>query len=176
MKTWRDNLQALIGARRAGGPPEMTHHRDWGGMLIAPGFSRRFALYVLVTHVCAAVAALAPAWGWPSYALCLGVLVSGVHIWVVDVLRRAPWSLRWVYWDSSGSWRIRFVSGQERDAQLSLSSFVTLQLVVLNFRLSPWRRRSLVIFADALDAEQLRRLRQALRASGSARESTPAPS
>jgi toxin CptA len=60
------------------------------------------------------------------------------------------------------------VSGAEHEVRLAPTTFATLPLVVLNFRCGLLRRRALPVFADALDPEQLRRLRQRLRIEGAA--------
>ncbi|HYN77307.1 MAG TPA: hypothetical protein VES73_05895, partial [Lamprocystis sp. (in: g-proteobacteria)] len=76
---------------------------------------------------------------------------------------------------ADGSWLISLVSGAEIEAQLSPATFVSVPLVVLNLYRGRWRRWALPLFADALDPEQLRRLRQRLRIEGVARaEPVPA--
>ena len=101
----------------------------------------------------------------------VGSLVYQVY---VHCLRRAPWSIRSVLWQSDGSWSISLVSGAEIDARLSPATFVSVPLVVLNLCRGRWRRWGLPLFADALDPEQLRRLRQRLRIEGVARDA-PVP-
>jgi toxin CptA len=146
----------------------MGSHRERPPLLIRPGFSRRFAWFVGVIHL--AAAAVIPLLGnGPLWLLLLiPVALSALYVGYVDVLRRAPWSMHSVLWGSDGTWRIRFVSGAEREARLSAATFIGLPLVVLNFRLGLLRRRTLPVFADALDPDQLRRLRQRLRIEGAA--------
>ncbi|UHD17335.1 protein YgfX [Thiocapsa bogorovii] len=148
----------------------MGSHRERPPLQIRPGFSRRFAWFVGLTH--AAAASVIPLLGeGPSWLfLLIPVAVSALYIGYVDVLRRAPWSIRSVLWEPGGTWRIRCVSGAEHEARLCPGTFITLPLVVLSFRLGFLRRRSLPVFADALDSEQLRRLRQRLRIEGAARD------
>lgn len=148
----------------------MGAHRERLPLLIRPGVSRRFAWFVGLTHL--AAAAVIPALpGDPlSLLLLLPVAFSAFYIGYVDVLRRAPWSIHSVLWESAGTWRIRFVSGVEREASLCPATFIALPLVVLNFRFGLLRRRTLPVFPDALDPEQLRRLRQRLRIEGAARD------
>jgi toxin CptA len=141
----------------------MASHREYPPLLIRPGFSRRFAVFVGLTHLAAAAAILALPAGPISFILLPMILASALYVAHVDVFRRASWSIRSVIWQSDGTWQIHFVSGAEREATLSPATFVSLPLVVLNFRLGRWHRRALPIFADALDPEQLRRLRQRLR-------------
>ncbi len=144
----------------------MGSHRERPPLLIRPGFSRRFALFVGLTHVSAALAVLTLPFGPISLVLLPLIAVSGLYVLVVDVLGRASWSIRTVIWQADGTWQIHFVSGAQREATLATATFVSLPLVVLNFRLGALRRRALPVFADALDREQLRRLRRQLRIEG----------
>ncbi|NCC28063.1 MAG: hypothetical protein EOM22_07930 [Gammaproteobacteria bacterium] len=148
----------------------MGSHRERPPLLIRPGLSRQYAWFVVLTHLAAAAVIPALPAGPPSLFLLLPVALSACYVGYVDVLRRAPWSIESVLWESDGTWRIRFVSGAEREASLCSATFIALPLVVLNFRFGLLRRRTLPIFADALDAEQLRRLRQRLRIEGAARD------
>ncbi|NCA72581.1 MAG: hypothetical protein EOM91_21480 [Sphingobacteriia bacterium] len=131
-------------------------------LLIRPGFSRRLAGFVLLTHLLAAAVSLAwlEWWSWPLLA---AITLSGLHAYHVHVLRRAPWSIRAVFRDVDGTWRVALVSGAEHPARIDPATFVSLPLVVLRLRLGRWRVCALPLFADALDPEQLRRLRQCLR-------------
>jgi toxin CptA len=148
----------------------MGSHRERPPLLIRPGVSRRFAGFVGLTHLAAAaVIPVLPA-GPLSLLLLIPVGISVLYVGYVDVLRRAPWSIGSVLWQSDGTWRIRFVSGSEREARLCAATFISLPLVVLRFRFGFLRRRTLPVFADALDPEQLRRLRQRLRIEGAARD------
>lgn len=150
----------------------MGSRHDYPPLLIRPGFSRRFAAFVGLSHLSAAAAVVALP-EWPAQLLLLPIIAaSAIYVARVDVLRRASWSIRSVLWQTDGTWQIQFVSGAERTAILSPATFSSLPLVVLNFRLGVLRRRALPIFADALDPEQLRRLRQRLRIEGAARGET----
>lgn len=150
-------------------------HRAPPPLLIRPRFSRRLALLVGLTHLAALAAVLGLQWG-PWSAPLIGLIgASGLYIAYVDVLRRAPWSIRSALWSADGTWRLSFVSGLERDARLAPATFVSVPLVVLSFRLGRLGRRSLPLFADALDAEQLRRVRQRLRIEGARLGNPPLP-
>jgi toxin CptA len=144
----------------------MGSHREPQPLLIGPGFSRQLAWLVGLTHLVAAAVVLVLQLGLTSFLLLLLVLASALYIGYVDVLRRAPWSIRSAIWNSDGTWQIHFVSGAEREVQLTPATFITLPLVVLNFRLGRLRRRAMPVFADALHPDQLRRLRQRLRVEG----------
>lgn len=151
----------------------MGSHRERPPLLIRPEFSRRFAWFIGLTHLAAAAVIPALQAGPLTLLLLIPVALSALYVGYVDVLRHASWSIRSVLWESDGTWRIGFVSGAEREARLSPATFITLPLVVLNFRLGLLHRRTLPVFADAIDPEQLRRLRQRLRTEGTARIPLP---
>lgn len=119
---------------------------------------------MVLTHVTAGAAVPALPGPWPL--LALGVAASLAYQLYVHVLHRAPWSIRSVLWQPDGRWRIYLRSGQEREATLSPSTFVSVPLIVLNLRIGRIQHRSLTLFADALDPDQHRRLRQRLRLTG----------
>jgi toxin CptA len=143
----------------------MDPHRDARPLLIRPGFSRGLAILVVSIHVTALIVSLALPGVWP-WILPPLIAASGIYHIAVDLLRRAPWSIESVLWAPDGSWILRERSGREREATLSPATFITLPVVVLRLRLGRLRRRSVVLAADAVDAEQLRRLRQRLRIEG----------
>lgn len=142
----------------------MTSHPERPPLLIRPLFSWRLAILVLLTHAAALAALLAlPApWGLMS----ITVLISLIYQGHVRVLQRAPWSIRSLVWQADGTWIIGLVSGREIEAALSPSTFVSVPLIVINLHRGHLRRWSLPLFTDALDADQLRRLRQRLRIDG----------
>ncbi len=119
----------------------------------------------------AVVWALPPAGYRPVLALL--VVVSLGYSLLVQVLRRAPWSLRDALWQSDGGWLLKFASGREATGLLCPSTYVGVRLVILNFRFGRLRLCALPLFTDAIDPEQLRRLRQRLRAEGGKRPATP---
>lgn len=151
----------------------MTSHRERPPLLIEPRFSRRLAAFVVLTHAAAGAAVLALPGAWRL--LVVPVAGSLAYQLAVQVLRRAPWSVRSARWQSDGTWRITLVSGRELEATLSPSTFVSVPLVVLNLRLGRLRHRSLPLFSDALDPEQHRRLRQRLRIDGARLDQDAAP-
>jgi toxin CptA len=151
----------------------LSSHRERPPLLIEPGFSGRLCAFVLLTHAAAGAAILAlPGAG---RLLVLPVAASLAYQLTVQVLRRAPWSIRSVLWQSDGTWRITLASGRELEATLSPSTFVSVPLIVLNLRLGRLRHRSLPLFSDVLDSGQLRRLRQRLRIEGTSRHQDAAP-
>jgi toxin CptA len=143
----------------------MSAARERTPLPILPRFSRRLAAFVVFTHLLAAAAILGlPAWPWRLLLIPIAASLA-YQTWVV-VLRRAPWSIHSLTWQADGTWTIAFVSGAETQARLTPATFISLPLVVINLRRGRWRRFSLPLFADAVDAEPLRRLRQRLRIDG----------
>ena len=144
----------------------MKSHRERLPLLIRPRRSWRLAVFAGLTHGLAGAVVFVLPIGLYRYPLWLLVGTGAFHTFAVQVLRRAPWSIRTVLWQSDGAWLLTLVSGAEVEARLSPATFVSLPLVVLNFRAGRLRRHALPLFADALDPEQLRRLRQRLRIDG----------
>lgn len=67
--------------------------------------------------------------------------------------------------DSNGLWRINYLNGKKRSGLEIQKSFVTVNVVILNFKRSKfWEPLSVVIISDAVDKELLRQLRVYLRA------------
>jgi toxin CptA len=63
-----------------------------------------------------------------------------------------------------GLWTLHTAAGAEHEVRLLPGSYVTAYFVILNFATpSRWRRRSVILMPDALDAAQFRRLRVRLR-------------
>lgn len=141
---------------------------------VVPRPSRRLLALVLISHLAGlAVTAgldLAPGWRWALAAL---VLLSLGYQLVAGVWRRAPWSVCAARWDALG-WQLTLRNGREREARLLADSYVGVGLVVLNFRVGRFRRATLVLTADALDPDLLRRLRARLRLRGRADPDDPA--
>ncbi len=142
----------------------MTSHTERPPLLIRPRFSWRLAALVLATHAAALAALLALPAPWSLMAIA--VVISLIYQGHVRVLRRAPWSILSLVWQADGTWIIGLVSGREIEAILSPSTFVSVPLIVINLRRGHLRRWSLPLFTDALDPDQLRRLRQRLRIDG----------
>ncbi len=145
----------------------MTGSIERPALVIRPGVSRRLALLVLVVHglTLATVPFLPLALaGRAGLALALlsGCALSlGGAVW-----HRWPWSLREVVWWPDGAWSLIQGDGRERDGRLLGSTYVSPALVVLNFRCGRWRTASLVLLADNLEPDLLRRLRVRLRLEG----------
>jgi toxin CptA len=146
----------------------MTKHRERQPLHLRPGISRRLGQFLILTHGTAAVAALLLPIPWYARAGLIGVLAAdlgyqaGRHL-----VRRLPWAVCEAVWESDGSWMLTLSSGEQREARLLSTSFVSVPLIVLNFRCGRWRRCSLVLPRDSLDPDLLRRLRVRLRLTGS---------
>jgi hypothetical protein len=104
-------------------------------------------------------------WYWRA-ALAAMVLAGLLYAVVAQVLLLAPWVVREATWRPDGVWILTLVSGEQVEARLQPSSFVSPILILLNFRCRRWRSCSLVLPPDCLDPDLLRRLRARLRLEG----------
>jgi toxin CptA len=150
----------------------MTSHRACLPLLIRPRVSRRLAVFLALIHGLAGVVILVLPIGFNRFPLLVLVALGGIHACWVHLLRRAPWSIQSALWQSDGAWLLTLNSGAAVEARLSPATFVSLPLVVLNFRAGWWRRYALPVCVDAIAPEQLRRLRQRLRIDGIAPDPT----
>lgn len=134
---------------------------------IRPRPSRLLGVFLLSTHLLAlaAVFAIPLQWYWTA-ALTVLVLAGLAYSAGVHLLYRVPWAVREVLWTGDGTWVLTLVSGAGAEARLLPSTYVTGKLVVLNFRRGRFRSCTLVIAADALAPDLLRRLRVRLRMEG----------
>jgi toxin CptA len=136
-------------------------------MLLRPGFSPTLAGWVTAAHLLPVLGlALADLPATGRLLLFAVVLASLFHHWRSDVLRRGGRALVEAHWSSDGRWTLRDGADRLLSAELSATRLLHPQLVVLNFACGRFDRRSLVLFADALDADTLRRLRAELRLGG----------
>ncbi len=142
----------------------MSERRSLPPLRIAPRPSRGVFAFSLLSHA-AVLAALVPL---PAPGLgvrmALGGLVLGSFWYVLwaQVLRRAPWSVVAVDWKPTG-WEATFADGSTRAVTLAPSTFVGVGLVILHLRVGWLWRPCLLLSADAVPADQLRRLRVLLR-------------
>ncbi len=132
-------------------------------LLITPRCSPTLLLLVCLTHALALAVVLAlPLGGWRMVLAC-AVLLSLLKTLWADVLRCAPWSIRSARWNADDTWTLELANGRSLSARLTPASFVGLDWISLVFTAGrPWRR-TLVLTADALEVDTLRRLRQRLR-------------
>lgn len=142
----------------------MSGQRSLPPLRIAPRPSRRLLVFVLLTHA-AALAALVPLptpAPWLRGLLGALILLSLAYVIWAQVLRRAPWSVVAVDWNERG-WQATFADGRSRHARLAPSTFVGVGLVILHLRIGHFWRPTLLLSADAVPADTLRRLRMLLR-------------
>ena len=164
---------SLMGTQRTdtlGGGSTRSKHRERPLLRIRPRPSRQLAAFLLVAHgaALAVVFAIPLEWYWRAL-LALAVVGGFAHALSAHVLYLAPWAVREVTWDSDGTWALTLVSGERVVARLLPSTYVTVRLLVLSFRQGRWRHRALVLAADALEPNLLRRLRVRLRLTGAER-------
>lgn len=140
---------------------------------LRPRPSPRLAAFVILTHVGALAAAAVLALPWAARAVLLVLIAANLaYLLLVRVLYLAPWSLQRARWDAHG-WELGWRSGRTEPARLLPGSYLGVGLVILNFACGHWRRTSLVLTADAIDADLLRRLRARLRLAGRAGDAAP---
>lgn len=144
----------------------MGFHRQRPPLPIRPSLSLRLAALIGVSHLLALVALFLSPIGRLRIPLVILVGLGCLYACSVHLLRRAPWSIESAIWRSDGTWTLRLASGTERDVRLSPATFVSLPLVVLNFRSGWLRWYAMPLFSDSLDPNALRRLRQRLRSEG----------
>jgi toxin CptA len=146
-------------------------HGVYPPLALYPGVSRRLVALAVVTPLLSLAVILALSLdGWLTLLLILAVLLGALHTLWVEVLGRAPWSIRSAIWHPDGSWTLTLVSGRVIEARLSPTTFVSTHGVSLVFVVSRLRRRVLALGPDSLDAETLRRLRRRLRLAGARAE------
>ena len=128
---------------------------------ITPRRSPWLAALLLFMHIGALIIIILlplPAW---AKALLGAMLVTSLWFTLnTHVLRRSQTAIVEALWDGDGQWTIRTADGQEREGRLLPGGYVSTGLIILRFALeSNWRRCSLVLLPDALDAATLRQLR-----------------
>lgn len=143
----------------------LPHHAVYAPLRLEPGRSPRLAAFLLLVHGLALAALMAaPLSLWVRLGLGLVLVASLIHGHALHIARASPRVITRAVWDELGLWRLTLASGRTLEAQLLPDSFVTLPLVVLNFRTGPWwSRRGLVLTGDAVDPELLRKLRVRLK-------------
>lgn len=144
-----------------------TPQKDFSAPLrLAVRPSWRLAGLLLALHGAALMLILPlplPAWGklLPGGAVLASALIT-LNVHALLYAKRAVVRLTW---EGDGLWRLRTAAGREYTARLLPGSYANAALVILNFALhdSRWRRRSVVLLPDAVDATTLRQLRVRLR-------------
>ncbi len=131
---------------------------------ICPRTSPRFTILMSLLHVLSMVAVI---------SVVQAITLPGVIIISAAVLVSLYFSLRRqnqihrILWQGENHWQLTMTDGRELGAEILGDSIVLPYLVVLNFRLPQQsmlhRRRSKVIFPDALSEDKFRQLRVCLR-------------
>jgi hypothetical protein len=75
---------------------------------------------------------------------------------------RRSWFIEQVGHTADGRWLVRTADGREHSVRL-LGSYIHPAVLILQFGLGRFTRRSVVVLPDSADAEEIRRLRVWLR-------------
>lgn len=135
-------------------PLRLELHRSWW----------LAALLLLMHSGALLIVVLVPLPLWAKGLLGTIVIASATTSLNTHALRRGKHAMVCVIWDGTQQWTLRTAAGEEFTARLLPGSYVAASLVILNFALKGrWRRRSVVILPDALDANSFRQLRVYLR-------------
>jgi hypothetical protein len=94
-------------------------------------------------------------------AICL--MFSLLAIWRRHFSPLSPGYVRRATWRCDDTWALECGDGRCFPARLQVSGFCHTRLILLNFELGPWRRRSLLLLPDSLPPDALRQLRVRLR-------------
>ncbi len=143
----------------------MTGHRTplYAPLRLRPGVSRQLTLYVWAIHLLALPGLmLIPLSPWLKVCIIMLLASSLFCIHRRHIGRQSPQAIEEAIWDEQGIWHLRLASGDTLEADLFPDSFVSLTLVLLNFRAVRYHR-SLILAPGALDRDTLRRLRVRLK-------------
>lgn len=144
----------------------MSRHTHRAPLRLQPRPSRWLAVFLVLVYGAVAAVALVLPVHWSARAALVLAAAGGLAYGMAhQVLRRLPWSVTGALWEPDGTWTLTLGDGREVEAKLCPSTFVSQSLVVLNFRRAWWWSPALVLPADSLDADLLRRLRARLRAT-----------
>jgi len=134
---------------------------------ITPKKSTLLILFIVVVHVCAAsVLFFLPLEYWMQLLALLAVMVSLIQALCTHVFRTNDAAIKSAEWGSKGEWVLLTANGNKVAAQLQVSSYVQPWIIILNFSMSRFRRRSLILLPDTVDPELLRCLRVRLKLLG----------
>jgi len=134
--------------------------------------SRLLVAGVVLSHLLAAVSLVfvdLPLWS----RLTLGLLMAASLAFNYGRYgnSQSPWFIEQVTCSVVGQWRLHRANGLQQEAHLQ-GHYLHPQLVILNFALGRFRRRSVVVLPDSSDPEEIRRLRVRLQTMG---EDKPEP-
>ncbi|MDA1107261.1 MAG: hypothetical protein O2845_02530 [Proteobacteria bacterium] len=101
--------------------------------------------------------------------LLLAGLISASLMWSLSNVLLKRGAILELVWDALGEWILHDAAGSEIQARLLPGAYVHPQWVILNFvpvaQRWPWRRYTVILLGDMLDADSLRRLRVRLLAA-----------
>jgi murein endopeptidase len=103
---------------------------------------------------------------WVRLTTATLLALHGLHGIRLHALRSTGRALVQAVWEDNGSWLLRDRAGDQQRAALLPGALVHPRLCVLGFRLEQGGRRHLLLAADALAAEDARRLRVRLKLTG----------
>ena len=131
---------------------------------LEPTPSTSLAQLLFISHSAAiAVVWLLPLAAWIGIGLTALVILGWGHALMLHVWRLSGSAVIQVLSRADGGWELGLRDGRHEPARLLGSSFVHPRLVILNFAVSGWRRRHVVLPWDSVDEDALRRLRVRLR-------------
>lgn len=113
------------------------------------------------------VLAMLPAPDWIIVVLTVVVVAHAVYSIRRHALLRDAGSVVRVLWDAQGQWTLTQRDGTAFSAKLLSGSYLHPILTVLNFKVSNWRRMSVVILPRRVEAENFRKLRVRLMLASS---------
>lgn len=142
------------------------HHQAplYAPLSLAPGRSRCLLGYAVAIHALAGAALLASRLSG-AWIVLLAILVglSLTRVLVQHIRSPSGMSTVRAVWQADDRWRVEYHDGRPRPLRRWDAPLVHPRLVMLRFWQDRFRFRCLYLCPDALDAEQLRRLRVRLR-------------
>jgi hypothetical protein len=128
------------------------------------GFSKWIAGYLLISHLLAIFLLFLLELGNKFLLILLLLILFSFFINCRRYLQqKQPNSVIGVDWSNDRGWHLRLNSGKKLKVELSPTSLVCQLLIVLHFKTEAEGRRRVAIAGDAIDANQLRRLRVLLQ-------------
>jgi len=138
-------------------------------LYLSPEHSVILFAFILGSHLAAmGVMFLLPLELWLQLLILSAIAASLIQAICNHVLRSNSTAIKSAEWNSEGEWTLLTANGNEVAVQLQATSYVQPWFIVLNFSISRFRRRSLILLPDAVDPDLLRRLRVRLKLLGAA--------
>jgi hypothetical protein len=128
------------------------------------GFSKWIASYLFISHLLAMVLLFLLDLGSNFlWILIFLIILSFIHHWWRYLEQKQPNSVIGLDWSDDRGWHLRLNSGKNLKAELSATSLVSRLLIVLHFKTEAEGRQRIAIVGDAIDGNQLRRLKVLLK-------------